>query len=116
MSARTWTVVGLVAGAAGIVGQKVAGVAMPVVPPGLVLLVVAAVLVVATRWRWPVVVGGLAAVAEVAAVMAGLGRLTDFAEVGVAAASWLRLAGVLVAVAASAVATVSAHRREAVTG
>lgn len=115
MSARTWTVVGLLVGAAGIVAQKVAGVAMPVVPPGLVLMVVAAGLVAATRWRWPVVVGALAAVAEVAAVMSGLGKLADFSEAGVATASWVRLVGVLLAVGAGTVATIVAHRREPVT-
>jgi hypothetical protein len=116
MSARTWTVAGLAVGAAGIVAQRVAGVAMPVVPPGLVLLVVSAVLLVVTRWRWPLVVGGLAAVAEVAAVLAGAGKLTEFAEPGVAAASWVRLAGVVVAVAGAAVATAVAYRKETVTG
>jgi hypothetical protein len=115
MSARTWTVAGLLVGTAGIVAQKVAGVAMPAVPPGLVLMVVSAVLIVVTRWRWPVVVGSLAAVAEVAAVLAGFGKLTDFAEAGVAAASWVRLAGVLVAVGAGAVATIVAYRREPIT-
>lgn len=115
MSARMWTVAGLVVGAAGIVAQRLAGVAMPAVPPGLVLMVVSAILIVATRWRWPIVVGGLAAVAEVAAVLSGVGKLTDFAEAGVAAASWVRLAGVLVAVGAGTVATIVAYRREQVT-
>ena len=116
MSARTWTVAGLVTGAAGIVAQRVAGVAMPAVPPGLVLLVVSAVLLVVTRWRWPLFAGGLAAVAEVAAVLAGAGRLTEFAEPGVAAASWVRLVGVVIAVAGAAVATAVAYRKESVTG
>lgn len=115
MSARTWTVAGLLVGSAGIVAQRVAGVAMPVVPPGLVLMVVSAVLIVATRWRWPVIVGALAAVAEVAAVLSGLGKLTDFAEAGVAASSWVRLAGVLLAVGAGAVSTIVAYRREPIT-
>ncbi|MFC4855187.1 hypothetical protein [Actinophytocola glycyrrhizae] len=115
MSARTWTVAGLVVGAAGLVAQKVAGVAMPAVPPGLVLMVGSAILIVATRRRWPVVVGALAAVAEVAAVLSGFGKLTDFAEAGVAAASWVRLVGVLLAVGAGAVATIAAYRREPVT-
>jgi len=115
MSARTWMVAGLVAGAAGLVAQQVAGVDMPVVPPGLVLMVGSAILIVATRWRWPVVVGALTAVAEVAAVLAGIGRLTDFAEFGVAASSWVRLVGVLIAVGAGAIATITAYRKEPVT-
>ncbi|MGB3442744.1 MAG: hypothetical protein WBA97_28710 [Actinophytocola sp.] len=115
MSARTWTVAGLVFGAGGIVAQQVAGVDMPVVAPGLVLMVVSAILIVATRWRWPVVVGALTAVAEVAAVLAGAGRLVDVADSGVAASSWVRLAGVVLAVGAGAIATITAYRREPVT-
>lgn len=43
---------GLLVGAAGIVLQIVGGIDFPVVPPGLVILVVAAGLVAFARWRW----------------------------------------------------------------
>jgi hypothetical protein len=105
MSARAWTIAGLFAGAAGIVAQKIAGVAMPTVPPGLVLLLVAAGLMLNPRWRWAAVVGVLAGVAEVAGFFgSGTGaRLFDLGELGTAAASWLRLAGIAVAVVAGVV-------------
>jgi hypothetical protein len=106
MSARALTIAGLLAGAAGIAAQKVAGVAMPPVPPGLVLLLVAAALMANPRWRWAAVVGVLAGLAEVAGFF-GSGsapRLLDLDELGIAASSWLRIVGVAVAVVAGVVA------------
>jgi hypothetical protein len=50
-------VAGLLAAAAGIGIQIVAGVDYPTVPPGLIILVVAAGLVAYARWPWVPVVG-----------------------------------------------------------
>jgi hypothetical protein len=113
MSARVWTAVGLIAGGAGLVGQQLAGVAMPAVPPGLVMVVVAAVLLLATRLRWAPVAGAVAGLAEVAGFFGSgsAGRLVEFAEPAAAASSWVRLAGVVLAVVAGSVATVAAYRR-----
>lgn len=101
--ARTVTSVGLVGGAVGIVLLKAAGVAMPVVPPGLVLLLVAAALVAALpRRRWPAVIAVLVAVAEVVPSAAGVDRLVG-GDVLVAVGTTARLVGALTAVVAGIV-------------
>jgi hypothetical protein len=110
---RLVTVVGLIVGAAGIVLQRVAGVDMPVVPPGLVMLVAAAVLIVFTRGRWAPAVGALVALAEVLAlVMTGAaGDLLGGAPAGAVLAIWVRAVGVLVALVAGVATAVTGPRR-----
>lgn len=105
--ARVATVAGLAAGALGIVIQRIAGVAMPAIPPGLVLLVGAAALVAATKGRWAPAIGALVALSEIAgvAIVGVYQRLFDLDEPLVAAGTWVRVVGIVVAFAAGVVAT-----------
>lgn len=97
---RAATLAGLVMGAAGIGLLKVAGVAMPMVPPGVVLLLVAAVLVAALhRRRWPAVTAVLVGLAELGPSAAGVGDLAS-GDVLVTVGTVLRVTGALTAVIA----------------
>jgi hypothetical protein len=101
------TVTGLVAGAAGLLIQKVAGVDMPPVPPGLIILVVIAVLITVTRWRWTPVLAVLAALAEMPGFAGSAADADGFGEL---AGASVRGIGVTVALIAGIVATVVAYR------
>jgi hypothetical protein len=102
--------VGLIAAAAGIVLQRTAGVEMPLVPPGLVLLVVAAALTLFIQWRWVPAFGVVVALMEaVALAMGGVTDLFDAGTVGVLLATWVRAIGVVIAL----VAGVASLRRPA---
>jgi hypothetical protein len=92
----------------------IAGAEMPAVPPGLILLVVAAVLAATVRRRWTGVVAALIGVAELAGLFAsGSGAdLIDPSPVGLFAGTWVRLIGVTVAVAAG-IALAAERRRRA---
>lgn len=105
-AARRAAQTGLITAAVGIAVLKVAGTAMPVVPPGLVLLVVAAVLVGVVRRRWTLVVGLLLVVAEFAGFFASgsASGLADLGPIGVFAGTWIRLVGLIVAFAAGLIA------------
>jgi hypothetical protein len=106
-TARRATVAGLVAGAAGILVQQAAGVEMPPVPPGMVLMIVAAGLVAFTRGRWAPVLAAVIALAEVAGftLSGGIAGLLATDALGVLAGSWIRAAGIVVALVAAVVAT-----------
>lgn len=110
--ARVATVAGLAAGAVGIIVLRVSGTPMPAVPPGLILLIGAAVLVAVTRWRWAPAVGALVAVAEILGVTlsGSLENLVDVEQVGIMAGTWIRSLGIVTALVAGIVATVT-HRR-----
>ncbi len=112
-TARWTTVGGLLVCALGILVLRFSGVAMPPVPPALVLLVGAAVLITAVGRRWVPVVGVLVAAAEAAGfVLTGAAAGLFGAEsAGIAVGSWLRGVGVAVAVVAGVVA-VCAPRAE----
>ncbi len=114
-AARTATIVGLIVGAVGILILRLAGVAMPVVPPGLVMLVVAAVFVAVAPWRWAPVVAIVAGLAEVAGFFASgsADGLFEIGSLGVLAGTWVRLAGILTAVVAGVLATRIARRTAA---
>ncbi|MGP4022745.1 hypothetical protein [Actinomadura sp. 3N407] len=101
------TVTGLVTGAVGLLIQKVAGVEMPPVPPGLVILVVAAVLITATRWRWTLILAVLAALAEIPGTA---GSALDADSAGEIAGAAVRGGGAVAAVVAGVVAAVAAYR------
>ena len=105
-NARRLCIIGLSAGAVGIAILYVSGVEMPVVPPGLVLLVVAAVAVANARGRWVVIVGTVVAIAEIAGIFASdaTGSLFVANMPGVLTGSWIRLLGVLLATVAGVVA------------
>jgi hypothetical protein len=112
---RLATVAGLVAGAIGIVVLRLAGVAMPIVPPGLVLLVAAALLVVLVRRRWTPLVGALVALAEVIGIVAtgSLAHLVDVSPAGVFVGTWIRTLGVVIALIAGVLATAANDRSPA---
>jgi hypothetical protein len=110
--ARLATVVGLVAGAAGIGVLRLEGVDMPVVPPGLVLLVGAALMVALAPWRWSPVVGALMGLAEVIGIIASgsVADLVDLSPVGVFIGTWIRTLGVVTALIAGVLATATNYR------
>lgn len=58
--ARRWAGVSLVLAAAGIVVQITGGAKYPAVPPGLLILVAAAALVLLAPWRWALVLAAAA--------------------------------------------------------
>jgi hypothetical protein len=109
---RLVTAAGLVAGAVGIGILYPAGVAMPVVPPGLVMLLVAAAVVAFAPWRWAPVVGVLAGLFEVAGFFGSgsAAALTDLGSLDVFAGTWIRGLGIVTAVVAGVVATRVATR------
>ena len=68
----------LTAGALSLVALKLFGMEMPTVPPALVLMALAAILVASVRRRWTAAVALLIGLAEVAALVAGaISGLTD---------------------------------------
>jgi hypothetical protein len=115
MNARVWTIAALLTGAAGLVLQKFGGVTMPAVPPGLVFLVIAAALMANARWKWAGIAAILAGGAEIAGFFGSgnAARLVELDQFGAFAGSWIRLAGVVVAVVAGALATKIAYTRAA---
>lgn len=118
-TAHRTTIVGLVLAAAGIAILYVSGVEMPVVPPGFVLLLLAAALMAFTRWRWTPFAAIAIAVFEAIPLAVGIvggdtaENLVDFAHLGVLAGTWVRLIGAVVALVAGLVAAAVAYRREA---
>ena len=103
---RRLCVIGLSAGALGIAILYIAGVEMPVVPPGLVLLVVAAIAVANARGRWAPILGAVVGLAEIAGIFASgaTGSLFEVGAPAVLAGSWIRLLGVVLATIAGVVA------------
>ncbi|MEU4384793.1 hypothetical protein [Promicromonospora sp. NPDC023805] len=98
MSLRGAAIAGLVVATIGIYVVRAGGAPVPIVPPAVVLMVVAAVLLAAFRTRtWPAVVAVVVAVAEAAGVLltGSLGNL-GFAEPLLGAGTALRVIGVLV--------------------
>ncbi|MPZ83046.1 MAG: hypothetical protein GEV28_22700 [Actinophytocola sp.] len=112
-SARVWTIAGLLVGAVGLVLQKLGGITMPAVPPGLIFVLVAAAQMV-TKLRWAGIVAILAGAAEIAGFF-GSGSasyLTKFDELGATAGSWLRIVGVITAVVAGILAVKAAYSKQ----
>lgn len=97
------TAVGLAAAAVGIGILKLGGVAMPVVPPGLVLLLVGAVVVVTSSRRWAAVLALLVGLAELVGTFASgsATELFDPATALVGVGTWIRILGVVMAIMAS---------------
>ena len=107
------TAVGLVAGTIGIVIQILTGVdEYPMIPPGAVILLAAALLVSLLPWRWAPIVGvALAILILVGAfVTPGKGnRLSEPREIGPFIGTSVQMLG-LITVAAGMVATVQNYR------
>ena len=93
------TVAALLLAAAGFVIQIVSGVDVPTVPPGLIILLVAAALVAFGLWRWTPVVGGFFASGSV-------GSLLEPSQLGVFVGAWVQFLAVIVAVVAGTAATI----------
>ena len=112
--ARGATVIGLVAGAVGILVLRFSGAAMPSVPPGLVLLVAAAAAVVAFSTRpWAPIVAVLVALSEILGYVLSGSTYGLFAvdSIGILIGTWVRGIGIVVAFVAGIAATVVGYSR-----
>jgi hypothetical protein len=105
------TVLGLAVAAAGIVILDVAGIPFPLIPPGLVILLAAA-LVGFAPWRWVLAVGAFVGLfLTVGFVASGsVSYLVDAGRPSVLAGAWVELLGVLTALVAGVVATLQNYR------
>ena len=108
------TVAGLVAAAAGIVIQIASGAEYPTVPPGLLILLVAAGLVaLGARWRWTPLVGVVVALfLLVGGVLAPQAReqLGDPGAVGVFVGTVIQLLALVVALISGVAAARQGYR------
>lgn len=115
MNLRGVAIAGLVVATAGIYVARAGGAPTPIVPPAVVLMVVAAVLLAVFRTRtWPAVVAVVVALAEAAGVVA-TGSLANlgFAEPLLGVGTALRVVGVLATLAAGTVLVVRRPSRAA---
>jgi hypothetical protein len=110
---RRATVVGLVAGAVGILVLRLSGANMPAIPPGLVLLIAAAALVAFSSRRWAPIVAVLVALAEILGYVLSGSTYGLFAvdSIGILIGTWVRGIGIVVAFVAGIAATVKGYRR-----
>jgi hypothetical protein len=110
--ASNLTVAALLVAAAGFVIQIVSGVDVPTVPPGLVIMLVAAGLVAFLRWRWIPVVGAAVGLFLLVGFFASgaVGSLLDPSRLGVFVGAWVQFLAVIVAVVAGIVAAVQNYR------
>ena len=106
------TVAALLVAAAGFVIQIISGVDVPTVPPGLVIMLVAASLVAYLPWRWIPVVGAAVGLFLLVGFFASgaVGNLLDPSRLGVSIGAWVQFLAVIVAVVAGIVATVQNYR------
>lgn len=107
-TARLVTVAALVVAVAGILVQIIAGTDYPVVPPGIIILLVAALITWFGPWRWAPVVGALAGLSQVIGLFAAgqADRLTDLDPVADTLGIWVQLLAVATATVAGVVAAV----------
>jgi hypothetical protein len=110
------TVAGLVVAAAGIVIQIASGAEYPTVPPGLIILLVAAGLVaLGARWRWTIIVGVIVSLfLLVGGALAPQSRdqLGDPGQVGVFIGTVIQLLALVVALVAGVAATRQSYRNQ----
>ena len=114
-SASKLTVAALLGAAAGFVLQMVSGVTnTPTVPPGLVVLVVAAGLVAFGPWSWVPVAGAVAGLFNLVAFVAigAVGRLVEPSPLGGFVGAWLMLLALIVAGVTGTVATLQNSRTQ----
>jgi hypothetical protein len=116
-------VVGLVVAAAGIMIQYVSGVDYPTIPPGAIILLVAAAVVAFGPWRRSPVVGLVAAlflmIGGAIATIAGNGfneTLGDPSGVGGFVGAVIQIVGLAIALPAGIVAAKGSSRRARVAG
>ena len=108
------TVAALLLAAAGFVIQIVSGVDVPTVPPGLIILLVAAALVAFGPWRWTPVVGIVVGLFFLAGFFASgsVGSLLEPSQLGVLVGAWVQFLAVIVAVLAGTSATIQNLRAQ----
>ena len=102
------TVAALLFAAAGFVIQIGSGLDVPTVPPGLIILLVAAAVVAFGPWRWTTVVGVIVGLFLLVGFFASgaVGNLIQPSQLGVFAGAWVQFLAVIVAVIASTAAIV----------
>lgn len=104
VSARRVAVLALFGVGLTLVLLKVLGQSMPVVPPGLVLVLAAALAMLATSRRWAAALGVLAGLAEAFGVLLGSGLFSvgdgSIGDIAMMVVTWLRLVASVVAVVA----------------
>jgi hypothetical protein len=107
------TVAALLVAALGFAIQIFSGIDVPTVPPGLVILVVAATVVALLPWRWVPVVGAFAGLFLFVGFFASgaLGNLLDPSRFGVLVGAWIQFLALIVAVAGGLVATIQNYRK-----
>jgi hypothetical protein len=112
-SASKLTVAALLVAALGFAIQIFSGIDIPTVPPGLVILVVAATVVALLPWRWVPVVGAFAGLFLFVGFFASgaLGNLLDPSRFGVLVGAWIQFLALIVAVAGGLVATIQNYRK-----
>ena len=112
-SAGKLTVAALLVAALGFTIQIFPGIDVPTVPPGLVILVVAATVVALLPWRWVPVVGAFAGLFLFVGFFASgaLGNLLDPSRFGVLVGAWIQFLALIVAVAGGLVATMQNYRK-----
>ena len=106
------TVAALLVAAAGFVIQIISGVDVPTVPPGLVIMLVAAGLVAFLPWRWIPVVGAAVGLFLLVGFFASgaVSSLLDPSRLGVFVGAWIQFLAVIAAVVTGIVATVQNYR------
>ena len=112
-SAGKLTVAALLVAALGFTIQIFSGIDVPTVPPGLVILVVAATVVALLPWRWVPVVGTFAGLFLFVGFFASgaVGNLLDPSRFGVLVGAWIQFLALIVAVAGGLVATMQNYRK-----
>ena len=112
-SASKLTVAALLVAASGFAIQIFSGIDVPTVPPGLVILVVAATVVALLPWRWVPVVGAFAGLFLFVGFFASgaLSNLLDPSRFGVLVGAWIQFLALIVAVAGGLVATIQNYRK-----
>lgn len=106
------TVAALLVAAAGFVIQIVSGVVVPTVPPGLVILLVAAALVAFAPWRWIPIVGVVVGLFLLVGFFASgaVVSLLEPSQLGVFLGAWIQFLAVTVAVVTGIVAVSQNYR------
>ena len=106
------TVAALLVAAAGFAIQIVSGVDVPTVPPGLVIMLVAAALVAFGPWRWTPVVGVIVGLFLLVGFFASgsVGSLLAPDQSGVFVGAWVQFLAVIVTVVAGIVDAVQNYR------
>nr|WP_042181046.1 hypothetical protein [Kibdelosporangium sp. MJ126-NF4]CEL14768.1 hypothetical protein [Kibdelosporangium sp. MJ126-NF4]CTQ96602.1 hypothetical protein [Kibdelosporangium sp. MJ126-NF4] len=104
---------GLLLGAIGIFVQKAGGVNYDAVPPGAIIFVVGAILVLAMPWAWVPVIGALISLFMVIGFVRrpdSLARLGEPGEFLAFLGTWIQVIGVVLALVAGIGLTVSGMR------